>query len=130
MSKADPEIHTVSDLRKALRNGDPTLRFRNMADVNAWDTIEKHAGRTTGERLTEQALRRLEILVADHFDLRMYILTRKPLPEFADLCDRALGGREAGAKRPVDLHHDGQRAAADTDESRHGTKARRCGRMV
>ena len=98
MSKTDPEIRTVSDLRKALRNGDPTLRFPTMAELKAWETIEKHAGRTTGERATEQTLRRLVILVADHFDLEMYILTCKPLPEFADLCNRALGHRGDVAK--------------------------------
>ena len=98
MSKTNPEIHTVSDLRKALRHGDSKLIFRNMADVDAWDTIEKHIGRPTGERLTEQTLRRLEIRVADHLDLKMYVLTRKPLPEFADLCIRALGHRGTVAK--------------------------------
>ena len=59
MSKAIKEIRTVSDLRTVLRS-DANLKFPTMADVDAWETIEKHAGRTTGERLTEQALRRLE----------------------------------------------------------------------
>ena len=97
MSKAVKEIRTVSDLRRVLRS-DSNLKFPTMADLDAWETLEKHAGRTTGERLTAQTLRRLEILVADHFGLKMYVLTRETLQEFARLCNRALGNREAGTR--------------------------------
>lgn len=97
MSKAVKEIRTVSDLRTVLRS-DANLKFPTRAVLDAWETIEKHAGRMTGERLTEQALRRLEILVADHSDLKLYVLTCKTLPEFANLCNRALGNREAGTR--------------------------------
>ena len=100
MWTTDSRIRTVFDLGKAYRDGIPTLCFPAFAELNAWDTIDKHAGRTTGERLTEQTLRRLEIRVADHFDLKLCNLTRKPVPEFADLCDRALGHREAGESGP------------------------------
>ena len=111
MSKAVKEIRTVSDLRTVLRS-DANLKFPTMADLDAWETIEKHAGRTTGERLTEQALRRLEIRVADHFDLKMYVLTCKTLPEFAELCDRALGHRGAGGSEPRPKR--GRRADTDS----------------
>ena len=98
MWTTDLRIRTVFDLGKALRNGDPALWFPGFAELNAWNTIDKHVGRPTGERLTEQTLRRLEIRVADHSGLEMYILARKPLSEFAALCDGALVPRGAGAR--------------------------------
>lgn len=100
MFTTDLRIRTVFDLGKALRNGDPALWFPGFAELNAWNTIDKHVGRTNGERLSETMLRRLEIRVADHSGLEMYILERKSLSEFADLCDGALGHKGAGTKEP------------------------------
>ena len=100
MFTTDLRIRTVFDLGKALRNGDPALWFPGFAELNAWNTIDKHVGRTTGERLSDTTLRRLEIRIADHFDLRLCDLSRKPLSALAELCDGALGHQSADAKKP------------------------------
>lgn len=100
MWTTDLRIRTGFDLGKALRNGDPALWFPSFTELDAWDAINKHVGRMFDERLSETTLRRLEIRIADQFDLRLCDLDRKPLSALAELCDGALGHQSGDAKRP------------------------------
>lgn len=120
-SKIIPIVHTVSDLRKALRNKSKTWRFPLQSDFDAWDTILKHVGRTAGDDLTLRTLRQLEIQVADHFNLRLYGIAPKTLVEFAEACKTALGlpqsKRERAQRRrgrPRDTDHKRDRELSES----------------
>ena len=100
MSKAKAVIRTVSDMRKALRQGQATWTFPSVVEMNAWEAIERHIGRDTGDKLTQRTLRRLEVAVADRLDMKIYDFGRKTLPEFAELCDLALGRPQRKSRKP------------------------------
>ena len=121
MSKTVPTVHTVLDLRKALRKSFKTITFPELTDLDAWDQILKLVGRERGEDLTEDSFRRLEIRVAEKLDKRVCDLSARTLSEFVNLCSKALGyprgkwgtrRRRRGRPTACDPNHDAQLAIA------------------
>ena len=98
MFETKQSIRTVSDLWEALRRGDKSLILPTLDDLDDWETIFKHIGRSAGDPVTPQTLRRLEIDVSDQLELKIHSLGFKTLSEFAGLCDEALGHPVAHAK--------------------------------
>lgn len=121
-------MRTVKDLRTALRSSSKVWTFPSCDELAAWETILCHAGRKTGEDLTTQSLRRLEVLVSDKLGIRIYDLGPKPLQEFADLCDQAAGvprayprRRRGKLGRPIDADAARDRELPeDLSEQEHG----------
>jgi hypothetical protein len=69
-SDSDARIHTVKDLRNALRSDARTVVFPSLSDCLAYDQIAKLIGREAGDDLTAKTFRRLEIAVAEKLAIR------------------------------------------------------------